>query len=91
MKKLNTLLGLMASTVLVASVFNVQAAELVKAEPINQKELMQTVKLELTRSFNETKLTLLKESTAVESLIVKQVNNKQLPNQVIAKVSYIAE
>jgi len=91
MKQLNTLLGLVASTVLVASVFNVQAAELVKITPIDQNELKQTVKMELSRSFNETKLALLKDTTKVDSLIVKQVSDKKLSKQIIAKVSHIAE
>ncbi|MGB1198744.1 MAG: hypothetical protein ACPG46_06840 [Thalassotalea sp.] len=91
MKKLNTLLAALASTFILANAANAHTIEVVKAQPINHKDLQASISLQLQETITLSKSAITMNSLPLNIQLAKKQQPEASTTAAIVKVSYSAE
>ncbi|GAA6206438.1 MULTISPECIES: hypothetical protein [Thalassotalea] len=90
--QLSTVLTLaLATTVANANTTNVTTTELVKAQPINAAELINTVELNLVQSMEQLKITFVNDTVNNQKLLITQAKSDSNTKGYTTKLSLAAE
>ena len=92
MKFNKTLSSTIAATVLMLStIASTQAAELVKAEPINTAEIIKAAQVSIAQSINLTEFDFKATQASISAMLAARANKSNRNKKSIAQVSLLAE